>query len=183
MNPGLYEQIINKQLNKELQEIPNDCKYQEKVDPAEASKVLSAYVAELLQRKMDVLYESLGEDALDTQIEFINRVIGAIEDGSQDQMMIEQSGEQLISVMSEKDDRLILGKKAKDIVRPETSVAFSNLFTGAVREPQMLTELKKEIASADRIDMLVSFIKWSGLRELLDELTEFTHKGGKLRVI
>ncbi|MBR3042622.1 MAG: hypothetical protein IKH94_08115, partial [Eubacterium sp.] len=87
--------------------------------------------------------------------------------------MVEQSGEQLLSVLSQNDERLLLGKTAKDVVRPVTSIAYSNLFTGATQEPQMLTELKKEIVSADRIDMLVSFIKWSGLVKLLDELRDF----------
>ena len=31
MKPGLYEQIINRQMNHELELIPEDCKHQEKV--------------------------------------------------------------------------------------------------------------------------------------------------------
>ncbi|WP_242826749.1 DEAD/DEAH box helicase [Butyrivibrio sp. NC3005] len=183
MKPGLYEQIINGQLNSELELLPEECKYKEKVDSAEASRVLSTYVAELLKKKMDEIYENSGDDALSNQIEYINSVIGMVDSESKNQLMIGSEGDQLLTLLNENDERILLGKKAKDINRPETSIAYSSLFTGAVREPQMLTELKKEIVSANKIDMLVSFIKWSGLRELLEELKEFTSNGGQLRVI
>ena len=51
-----------------------------------------------------------------------------------------------------------------------------------MHEPPVYSELKREIASADRIDLLVSFIKFSGLRLIYDDLKEHT-KSKKLRVI
>ena len=183
MKPGLYEQIINRQMNHELESIPEDCKHQEKVDSAEASRVLATYAAELLKRKMDAIYETSGDEALEAQISYINQVIGSMGVESEEKLLIENTGEQLLNLLQQNGEQKLLGKKAKDAPRPETSMAYSSLFTGASREPQMLTELKKEIVSADQIDMLVSFIKWSGLRELLEELRIFTEKGGELRVI
>ena len=169
-------------MNEELASVPEECRYQEKVDSAEASRVLATYAAELMKQKMDAMYEASGDQALSDQIAYINKIIGSMDVETDEALQIEHPGEQLLSVLSEKDEQRLLGRKAKDALRPETSMAYSSLFTGASREPQMLTELKKEIVSADRIDMLVSFIKWSGLRELLEELRSFTSHGGRLRV-
>ena len=145
--------------------------------------MLATYAAELLKRKMDAIYETSGDEALEAQISYINQVIGSMGVESEEKLLIENTGEQLLNLLQQNGEQKLLGKKAKDTPRPETSMAYSSLFTGASREPQMLTELKKEIVSADQIDMLVSFIKWSGLRELLEELRIFTEKGGELRVI
>lgn len=97
---------------------------------------------------------------------------------------VDDEGEQLFALLSRDDPMMRIGrKKAKDLPRPETSIAQSSLFTGAIHEPQMFSELKKEIASADRVDMLVSFVKWSGLRLIIDDLQRFAERGGRLRVI
>jgi HKD family nuclease len=68
-------------------------------------------------------------------------------------------------------------------ITPYTRLTHSELFTGGNIGLSLESELKKEILSSDRIDLLVSFIKFKGIIILERELREFTKRGGKLRVI
>ena len=185
LHPGLYEQVINNQLTSELTEIPEARKTVAPIDKAEASKVLAQYLADVVQKGLDNVLDNGGD--ISAQVELTNQIVALIQSTTKEAdfaaLGVDQRAEQLLALLREADPRLAVGKTAADLSRPESSIAQSSLFTGATHEPQLYSELKKEIASADRIDMLVSFIKWSGLRLLMDELQEFTQNGGKLRII
>ena len=59
-------------------------------------------------------------------------------------------------------------------IRPDTPLSSSALLTGSSRTPALRTQLIKELASSDRADWLVSFIRYAGLRPMLSALTDFT---------
>ena len=147
--------------------------------------MLAQYLADVVQKGLDNVLDNGGD--ISAQISLTNQIVDLIQNTTKEAdfaaLGVDQRAEQLFALLREADPRLAVGKTASDLSRPETSIAQSSLFTGAIHEPQMYTELKKEIVSADRIDMLVSFIKWSGLRLLMDGLREFTQNGGELRII
>jgi len=183
LHDGLYEQIINKALDTELA-TADKLNQTAPIDTAEASKVLAKYVAEVVERGLDNLRDNGGD--LNAQVALANQIITTIQSETKeadfDTLSVAERAEQLLALYGRQNSIWAIDEKAQ-VVRPETSIAQSSLFTGAIHEPQMYTELKKEIVSCNRIDMLVSFIKWSGLRLIMDELATFTQNGGALRII
>ena len=181
LKPGLYEQIISRELARELASVPEPCRYTEKLDPAEAPQALAGYVAGAVREAL----EAMPEEQQAQRIGLVNRVLGILAEQREDltEKAVDERSEKLLQVLRENDPDRIAGVNAAGMPRPETPMAVSSLFTGAAREPRMFTELQKEIASADRIDMLVSFIRWSGLRLIIDALRAFTGRGGRLRVV
>ena len=183
LHVGLYEQIINKGLETELS-VTDKLSTTAPIDSAEASKVLAKYIAEVVEKGLDNVADNGGD--VGSQVALANRIISTIihetKENELDEMTVAERAEQLLALFDKKNSILSLDEKAA-IIRPETSIAQSSLFTGAIHEPQMFSELKKEIISCNRIDMLVSFIKWSGLRLIMDELKTFTQNGGELRII
>ena len=157
LKPGIYERVINELLQEELAEKSDDQKYTQKIDEAEASEVLSRYIYEIVHDTLDRMPES---NDIDAKVKLINQIVKLVLDETNQEELkkvaVVDKAEQLLALISNEDPMYKIGKiKAKDIVRPETSIVQSSLFTGAVHEPQMYSELKKEMETADRIDMLV----------------------------
>ena len=185
LNNGFYEYVINKLVDEEIQYIKskNDRYIDIKeIDKEETSSVISKYMAIVLDKALSRIS---GEDKQSKQIEICNKIINLlikelkIEDF--DEFLINENAKLLLAVINSMDVELIDDYKHKKI-RPITSIASDSLFTGAQNEPSLGSELVKEINTADRIDMLVSFIKWSGLVQIIESLKEFT-KHKKLRII
>lgn len=62
---------------------------------------------------------------------------------------------------------------------PEIGLAAPWLFTAGKGSPSLLQEIRRELASADQVDILVSFITVSGVRKLQDVLQQITAKGAQ----
>ncbi|WOF16789.1 NgoFVII family restriction endonuclease [Methanoplanus sp. FWC-SCC4] len=183
LSDGIYEQIINNYISEKLKSADSDSKLVEKerIDKDDSQKILSDYLSLIIRTSLGYIKEKDG--TLEKQISVCNNLIKYLaEETKEDSLnhcLIGKNGEILLSLFDKMDYPSISQKK---ISRPETSISKSSLFTGSALEPSMLNELRLEIESADRIDILVSFVKWSGIRLIKDELLEFS-KRGKLRLI
>ena len=189
---GLYEKTIGTDLRRELDAEDDKLVSQtERLDHADAARVLAAYAEGAVKQALDSIE---GDDAPVRQARLVNSLIDNLASQLKDSDsrlsdLIEgervdlsrTKPEQLLSLVPRQNASV--AEQKKGLVRPLTSVAQTSLFTGAAHEPQLFSELRREIASADEILMLVSFVKWSGLRLLMDALQEFADRGGRIRVI
>lgn len=166
MNYGLYEKVL--ELMTEMQIDDNQLIMTRNIDTSEISRVLSI----TYQKKIrEILSQKTDESERLEFIKKLNEVIG-IEGFKIDN----RSFKELLAIHNNEIDYNLL-----NTYRPKTSISTSTLFTG-YSGPTLESELIREIRTADKIDFLVSFIKFSGLRLIYDDLVEFTKKN-KLRVI
>jgi superfamily II DNA or RNA helicase/HKD family nuclease len=67
--------------------------------------------------------------------------------------------------------------------RPAVPLSRPALLTNAPSDPKLGAELRAELTTADRVDLLCAFVKWYGLRVLEAELKELKSRGIPMRVL
>ena len=132
LRQGLYEQVVNKEIKEELIHFSDAEKHIEKIDSTEAASVLTQYLSEVVSKGLD----RIAGDDISAQLELVNKIVGLISQETAEEdlqkLTVSDDGEQLLALLSSTDPLVRIGqKKAKDLPRPETSIAQSSLFTGA----------------------------------------------------
>lgn len=185
LRDGLYEKVVSQRLEKLLKQASAENKIWYKLcddmDPQNAVQYLADYVRHLVQICLKDLADKDDNALLQQELALTNGLVDTLtkhlpELGTDNQIDLPNF------LLLELQNRLNHLQETQR-PRPQTSLSHSFLFTNSHKDVSLVTELQREIASSDRIDFLVSFIKFSGLTLILPYLRTFTQAGGQLRIL
>jgi superfamily II DNA or RNA helicase/HKD family nuclease len=176
---GLFDQVLNSFLERELERLDRskvDVEL-EALDPADSHATFSEYLRHVLRIALAVPPE---DGRVRRQVEVCNQIIGFLEtvagEGVAENFVSKTAG-RLLSIR-----KLMSGQRCWE--RPDTPLSFGCLLAGTRLDPSLVSQLRKEIQTANRVDILCSFIKWSGIRILEEALRALTAQAdAQLRVI
>ena len=178
LQEGSYENIITNELRQDMLQAESDglvCK-QENIDDAESPFMLAEHVNKIVLNRLSD--ENLSAEE---RMDFVNRLIDFLDEDKEEKVVDDK---QMLSAVVQKSEEARLKATKLEKVRPLTGFRKSSLFTGGQSKIPLNTEIERDIESADRISLIVSFLKLSGVNLIYDQLKRFCeHPNHRLRVI
>ena len=175
---GLYELLITRTLARRMatareQGATVDV---EAVDSAEAHHLVGHHLAGVLAH---VIASAPADERRLKAGEVARDVLSAVAAHARDPDALDPLADDLELLLAVTDSGLFAGPPA----RPEVPLSEHDLLVMARDEPAIGSEIRRELASADRVDLLCAFITWPGFRVLADPLADLVARGGRFRVI
>jgi len=185
MKTGIYEEIINRVLARHVEQAGDRAQTQ-RLRAEDSSAYLSQYLYRVLAQGLAQVQPQKGlstqreknDSKIQNQISICNEIIRVLESrGVEDLNDLEISpvAKQLIAILEDASRKILPS-------RPDTPLTLGCLLTGTCEDPSLVSQLQKEILSADKVDILCSFIKWSGIRILKEALETFTQESSSVRL-
>ena len=187
MKLGLYEEIVNLLLAQKLSNTDYTTGT-ETLEVVDSHDYLAQYIHKVLAKGLSQVKAEKGltsdkdkkSNKLHNQVIICNEIIDVLTNNKIndiEDLKISEPAKKLVSLLENIPNK-------KPIQKPDTSLALGSLLTGTRQDPSLISQVKKEISTANKIDMLVSFIKWSGIMLMKEQLENFTKtEGNKLRII
>lgn len=169
---GLYDQVLTESLWKVLNQTTDaHGRKIASLSPEDAPQRLAEAVASQLSRILDDL-KGDGPEKLMRQLEMTNAMLVHAR-----QRLDAHHGSDIDPVSSPLQLLHSVHRHSTYPALPDTGLALPWLFTAGKGSPSLLSELRRELAACDQVDILVSFITHSGVRKLLDIFQSATAVG------
>lgn len=178
---GLYDLLLTEGLARSLSALDSGC-----AEVVSLKGGASELLVDALARQLGAILNDLAGDdseAPKRQLELVNellvmlrRRLAAAEDGAG-----RSAGSAEVIDLVADPLRVLRAVQRDQQFRavPEIGLAAPWLFTAGKGSPSLLQEIRRELASADQVDILVSFITVSGVRKMQDVLQQITATGAQ----
>lgn len=171
---GVYEELITLRFEQRLKEL-TDLGWRpvsNAVGSESVPHVLTRHVAEAVRRVLQDLPPEERVHAANHILESISTLHGAREWVD----LVAEGPRQLLALAKEEAPGAFA-------VRPATPLSDTALLTNSPEDPSLGFELRAELATADRVDLLCAFVKWHGLRTIEHSLKAAHARNVPIRVI
>src|SRR5690606_4468392 len=176
---GLYEKLITEGVEEALQHLDARLRAQRTaLHPEEAPDRIALHLATLVRRALSALSSTQRREVGVQLAREISRLLAAGNAAVDESDLLSPAGEVLQAIAA-----LQLDGSPEEIPQPATPLLDTTLLTNAPGEPRIGFQLASEIGSADRIDILMAFVRQTGIRPLLKALRRHVERGNRLRLL
>jgi len=177
--PGSYEAILTHRLQEALQGLDGSWSHQlDKLESAEAADRLALHLSRVIEK---VLAAMPSDQRVTAGSKLVGELIVQALQGRLESLSGEvpsQAGELLMQVA-----RRLPDGSAPKLLSPVVPLLDTALMTNAPGEPRLGVQLISEIPSADSIDLIMAFIRRSGIAPMRDALIRHLSAGKTVRVL
>ncbi|GHA14522.1 DUF3427 domain-containing protein [Streptomyces purpurascens] len=176
---GVYEKLITHGLHDELERFTAAGwkAIDAEITPESTPHVLARYIGEAVSQR-------LSELPPEDRVAVANRILDSLDTSAADPSeakavstsTIAEGPRQLLALAQQEAPGVYA-------LRPLTPLSETSLITNSPEDLSLGSELRAELATADRIDLLCAFVKWYGIRVLEDSLRAAKERGVPIRVI
>lgn len=174
---GVYEELVTQRMQEQIEQLDAAGwkAIDDEVSEESSPHVLARHISQAVSRRLSQLPQ-------DKRVAVANKIIESLASDS-----AEFEGSDAADLVSDGPRQLLAlaEKEAPGVyaIRPLTPLSETALITNSPEDPNLGSELRAELATADRIDLLCAFVKWYGLRVLEDSLRAARDRGVPIRVI
>lgn len=176
---GLYEQLVTEGLEEALSALdPKHRAQRADLHPEEAADRIAFHLAALVRRSVAALDARQRTEVGARLAREVTRLLAAESRGVDATDALSATGDVLRAIAALRPDG-----QPEDVPLPATPLLDTTLLTNAPGEPRIGFQLNSEVASADRIDVLMAFVRQTGIRPMLDLLRRHVDGGRPLRLL